>query len=180
MPDHAPPGAPARGGLQRINAMPPDELRTMLAACLDIDRWVDALLAERPYASAEALLGAADRHARGLTAEEVAGALARHPRIGERAQGKGTEAAWSRKEQSGMDAAEDATREALREGNAAYERRFGHIYLVCATGRSSADMLADLQVRLGNDPETEAGVVADELRKIALTRVEKLVKEQKA
>jgi 2-oxo-4-hydroxy-4-carboxy-5-ureidoimidazoline decarboxylase len=65
--------------------------------------------------------------------------------------------------------------ERLRDGNIAYEARFGHIYLVCATGRSGADMLADLTTRLTNDPVTEIGVVRGELGKIAALRLRRVV-----
>ncbi|WP_034239309.1 2-oxo-4-hydroxy-4-carboxy-5-ureidoimidazoline decarboxylase, partial [Saccharomonospora iraqiensis] len=112
--------------------------------------------------------------ARGLGADEVDRALAAHPRIGERAEGADTESAWSRQEQAGVDA-EEATRRALVEANRAYEEKFGRVFLICATGLSSDEILTALRTRLDNDPAREADVVADELRKIAVLRVRKLV-----
>lgn len=176
MPD-SPRDTAADAGLARLNALPAAEVDRALAACLDVDGWVADLRAARPYPSRAELLRVADERARRLTDTEVAGALARHPRIGERAAGGDTEAAWSRGEQSGVDRDDRDTAEALRAGNVAYERRFGHIYLVCASGRSGAELLADLTARLDNDPATEARVVAGELRRIALLRVEKLLAE---
>ena len=91
----------------------------------------------------------------GLAPADLEQALAGHPRIGDRS---GTDER-SRREQARVLAADQATIQALAEGNEDYERRFGHIYLVCATGRNAADLLALLRERLGNDPETEWGVV---------------------
>ncbi|MDS1271200.1 2-oxo-4-hydroxy-4-carboxy-5-ureidoimidazoline decarboxylase [Lipingzhangella sp. LS1_29] len=175
MPDHPPPTSGTDAGLAWVNECAQAEFHSEFSACLDIDRWVAALEAERPFADLTGLLAAADRHARTITRDEVSSALARHPRIGERATGASTEASWSRGEQSGMATATEDTQKALRAGQEEYERRFGHIYLVCASGRSSADMLEDLRSRLDNDASTELGVVADELRKIALLRIEKLI-----
>ncbi|MGZ4579109.1 MAG: 2-oxo-4-hydroxy-4-carboxy-5-ureidoimidazoline decarboxylase, partial [Nocardioidaceae bacterium] len=92
----------------------------------------------------------------------------------ERPAGADPGAAWSRQEQAAVDR-DDETARALAEGNRAYEDRFGRVYLVCASGRSGAELLADLRRRLGNDDATEAAVVADELRKIALLRLGKVV-----
>ena len=100
--------------------------------------------------------------------------LAAHPRIGEKAAGNGAEAAWSREEQSAVEQ-DAAVQQALAEGNRAYEQRFDRVFLICATGRSGEEVLADLRSRLGNDEATEAAVVADELRKIALLRLRRVV-----
>ncbi|WP_285757882.1 2-oxo-4-hydroxy-4-carboxy-5-ureidoimidazoline decarboxylase [Nocardiopsis ansamitocini] len=163
--------------VERLNALDPQEFHAVFAACLDIDRWVRALEAERPFASADALVSAADRHAAAITPEEVGTAIARHPRIGEKAAGSDTESAWSRAEQAGVSLADARTAASLSRGNTDYEERFGHIYLVCANGRSGDELLADLNSRLSNDPAAETRVVAEEFRKIALVRVRKLLLE---
>ncbi len=160
--------------LAELNAAPDDELTPPLLACCDVPRWAREVLAGRPYADLAALLGVADRAARGFGPDDVERALAAHPRIGERAQGDGVEASWSRSEQSGVDRDEPTTA-ALAEGNRAYEERFGRVFLICASGRSAEQILASLRSRLDNDPETEARVTADELRKIALLRLQGLV-----
>ena len=157
-----------------FNAAPADDLRRSLLACCDVPRWAEAVLAGRPYDDPSALLAAADRAARELTPAEVDRALAAHPRIGERAQGASTEAAWSRGEQSGV-AKDASTQEQLAAGNRAYEERFGRVFLICATGLSAEDVLASLRERLEHDPAAEEAVVADELRKIAVLRLEKLL-----
>lgn len=160
--------------LQEFNALPADELRPLLAACCDVPHWVDHLVAERPYADSTALVGAADAISRDLSDAEVAQALAAHPRIGDRAEGNTTEASWSRNEQSGV-GDDPAVREALAAGNRAYEQRFNQVFLICATGLSATEMLTALRERLTNDPTTEATAVREELRKIALLRLTKLV-----
>lgn len=160
--------------LQEFNDAPADRLRPLLAACCDVPRWVDHVLAGRPYADASALTRAADGGVRELDDGEVDQALAAHPRIGDRASGNGREAAWSRNEQAGV--GDDAeVRAALAEGNRSYEERFGRVFLICASGLSAAQMLAALHGRLTNDPVAEIAVVRDELRKIAVLRLAKVV-----
>ncbi|WP_017625182.1 2-oxo-4-hydroxy-4-carboxy-5-ureidoimidazoline decarboxylase [Nocardiopsis chromatogenes] len=175
MPESPTPRAAGDPGLDRVNALSSPAFREEFARCLNVDRWVEALDAERPFATREALLAAADAHASPLTAAEVDAALSRHPRIGEKASGKDTESRWSRGEQAAVTAGGQDTEQAFKAANAAYEERFGHIYLVCASGRSPEDLLADLKTRLDNDPAREKEVVGGEFRKIALLRVEKVL-----
>ncbi|MEV6415865.1 2-oxo-4-hydroxy-4-carboxy-5-ureidoimidazoline decarboxylase [Kribbella sp. NPDC051718] len=160
--------------LQEFDTAPADELRPLLAACCDVPRWVDSVLEARPYADLAALTKVADEAARSLTNDEVARALAAHPRIGDRAQGESTEAAWSRKEQSGV-GDDPVVRDALAAGNREYEQRFNRVFLICATGLSATDMLTALRHRLTNDDTTETVVVHEELRKIALLRLAKAI-----
>ena len=84
---------------------------------------------------------------------------------------------WSGREQAGVDRDDRALMQALADGNREYERRFGHIYLVCASGRSGAELLALLRGRLGNDPDAEWRVVRSELEKINRIRLERLLRE---
>ena len=151
--------------------MPGELARQQLLACCSSRRWAAGVESGRPYASAEELLAASDAAVAGLAAVDLEQALAGHPRIGERRDGDER----SRREQAGVLAAEQATIQALAEGNEEYERRFGHIYLVCATGRNATDLLALLRERLGNDPGTEWGVVRSELGKINRIRLAKLL-----
>ncbi|MGZ4459408.1 MAG: 2-oxo-4-hydroxy-4-carboxy-5-ureidoimidazoline decarboxylase [Nocardioidaceae bacterium] len=160
--------------IEDFNAAPADEVTAALLACCAVPGWAAAIAEGRPYADAPALLARADQAARRLTPAEVDLALAAHPRIGERPAGADPGAAWSRQEQAAVDRDAETAR-ALAEGNRAYEDRFGRVYLVCASGRSGAELLADLRRRLGNDDATEAAVVAYELRKIALLRLGKVV-----
>lgn len=163
--------------LDEFNATSADRLRPMLAACCDVPRWVDAVLAGRPYPSADAMAFVADNAARDLSDDEVSRALAAHPRIGDRADGDSAEAAWSRREQAGV-GDDPSVREALAAGNRSYEQRFNRVFLICATGLSAQQMLTSLRRRLTNDDTTEADVVRDELRKIAVLRLAKVLADQ--
>src|SRR6266487_1416479 len=134
--------------------------------------WAGDVAAGRPFPSAAALLRCSDAAVAGLAPADLREALAGHPRIGERA---GAGGGWSRQEQAGVAGAETATLHALAAGNEAYQRRFGHVYLVCATGRTAAELLALLRARLGNEPGAEWDVVRSELRKINRIRLGKLL-----
>jgi OHCU decarboxylase len=162
--------------LQEFDTALADRLRPMLAACCDVPRWVDGIVAGRPYGDHAALRQAADQGLRDLDDSEVDQALAAHPRIGDRADGESTEAAWSRNEQAGV-GDDPEIRVALAAGNREYEQRFGRVFLICATGLSAEEMLTSLRRRLTNDEDTEIAVVRDELRKIALLRLAKVVEE---
>lgn len=145
-----------------------------LAACCASRRWLAAVAGQRDPG---ALRAASKRALDELEWADVEEALAAHPRIGERRDGGAREAGWSRGEQSGMDGAAKELRDALVEGNRAYERRFGHVFLVRASGRSALEMLADLRERLGNDAGTEREVVRRELAAIVDLRLARLVEE---
>jgi 2-oxo-4-hydroxy-4-carboxy-5-ureidoimidazoline decarboxylase len=166
------PDAGPAGPLARLNALGPDAARAELLTCCSSVTWADLVAAARPYPSVDAVLARSDAVVAAMTTADLAGALAGHPRIGER---PAPDAAWSRHEQSGVLGAEERITRALAEGNAAYERQFGHIYLVCASGRSAAELLELLEDRLDNDPETEWGVVRTELAKINQIRLRKLL-----
>ena len=165
--------------LTELNSSPDDELMRVLLECCDVPAWAQTVAAGRPYSEVDSLLAVADAAARRLGPADVERALAAHPRIGERAQGKGTSAGWSRREQAGVDT-DEQTQAALLEGNRAYEHRFGRVFLICASGLSAGEILAALRGRLENDPATEDAVVADELRKIALLRLRRVVAESDA
>lgn len=158
--------------LDQFNTSAAADLRPELLSCCDVPAWADVVLRARPYDDLAALVKTADEAARRFDRAEVDRALAQHPRIGERAAGQDTGSRWSRQEQAGVDA---EARDQLAEANRAYEERFDRVFLICATGLSAREILASLQDRLGNDDATEAAVVADELRKIALLRLRKLV-----
>ena len=166
---------PVPAPLGSFNALPDDEAGRVLHACCASSTWVAAVRAGRPYATEEHLLDAADRACRALTPADVDEALAAHPRIGDRAQGASTEARWSRQEQASVSDADAATRERLRELNVAYEQRFDRVFLVRAAGRTPDQMLAELERRLGDDPQTEAQEVVEQLAQITRLRVERLV-----
>ncbi len=162
-----------------LNAAARDEAAAALLRCCGSTRWVERVLAQRPFASAAALHAVAAATWSGLERADYLEAFAHHPRLGadparlrERFAGGGS--SWSAEEQSGVARADDATLEALRAGNAAYEARFGFVFLVCATGKGTGEVLALLRQRIHNDPETEVGIAAAEHVKITRLRLEKL------
>ena len=156
--------------LEEFNALEREAAMEVLRPCLDVGRWLTEVVDGRPYASLGDLETAARQAADPLSAEEVEGALAHHPRIGERAAGSSAEATLSRSEQAGLQASDDVSAQ-LEAGNRAYEERFGRVFLIRAAGRSSEELVTALEVRLGNDPDTEDRIVADQLREIALLRL---------
>ena len=168
-----PAGDQQRARLAEFNGLPGEVARQALADCCYSARWVSAVMAGRPYASVTGLLRLSDRAVAGLAPGELRDALSGHPRIGER-RDDGADR-WSRAEQAGVAGAARPAMQALADGNAAYERRFGHIYLVCATGRTAPELLALLTSRLENDSDTEWGVVRSELQKINRIRLGQLL-----
>ncbi|MGH7712175.1 MAG: 2-oxo-4-hydroxy-4-carboxy-5-ureidoimidazoline decarboxylase, partial [Gemmatimonadaceae bacterium] len=163
--------------LDELNGAPRAVAAKSLLACCASTRWVGAVLSQRPFTSLEALLAASEAAWRATGPNDWIEAIAAHPRIGAR-DPTDTDAgsrAWSASEQSGVDIANAATRSALADANREYEARFGHIYLVCASGKSAAELLGDLRARMRNTPEQELAVAGEELRKIARLRLEKLL-----
>ncbi|HVT05923.1 MAG TPA: 2-oxo-4-hydroxy-4-carboxy-5-ureidoimidazoline decarboxylase [Polyangia bacterium] len=152
-----------------LAAMTAGEARAALARCCGSARWVDAMLARRPWPSAAALAADAAASWWGLKREDWLEAFAHHPRIG----AGGTDA-WSRQEQAAAAGADAATQRALRAANDRYLERFGYIFIVCATGKSAAEVLRLIEARLGNDPDRELAIAAGEQARIIHLRLEKL------
>jgi len=151
-----------------------------LRECCSAPRWAEQMAAARPYASAQDAIRQSGAIVAALTVTDLAAALAGHPRIGERPDtrdGSPQAAGWSRREQSGVDSDDAETKRALAEGNLEYEQRFGHIYLVCASGRTGTELLDVLRGRLQNKPEDEWQVVRTELQKINALRLQRLLAE---
>jgi 2-oxo-4-hydroxy-4-carboxy-5-ureidoimidazoline decarboxylase len=146
-----------------------------LRAALGVERWVSDVHALSPFDSIEALLSAAYASATPLHPSEIDEALAHHPRIGEKPLSEGTAAAFSRAEQGEDDPAVAA---ALADGNRRYEQQFGRIFLIRAAGRSRAEILAELERRLTLDPADELVTIGEQLRDIAILRLEKLYEEE--
>ena len=158
-------------GLEEFNHLPPDRAAGLLGSCCPARRWIEAVRAGRPYPGIDALLAGSDAAVAALGEADLRQALDGHPRIGDRP----AEGSASSREQAGVTGADAGLRRALAEGNARYEARFGHIYLVCATGRSAGELLGLLRERLGNDEEAEWRVVAAELAKINQIRLRGLI-----
>jgi 2-oxo-4-hydroxy-4-carboxy-5-ureidoimidazoline decarboxylase len=166
------------GWLATLNEGADDEqLATALGQCCSSGQWVDQILAGRPFPNDGALFTASDRAIADLDRSGLADALAGHPRIGERPSGAAEAAGeWSRHEQSGVTSAAPDVLDEIATANIEYEQKFGHVYLVCATGKSADELLAICRSRLGNDPVVEEGVVRSELAKITRIRLGRLLR----
>lgn len=164
--------------LDAFNALDAAEARSVVSVWAGIPRWVDAVVAGRPYPDLAALEATIDADA--WTPTDLEAALAHHPRIGERPAGSGAEAAASRSEQSSMtDAAADIA-ERIAAGNRAYEERFGRVFLIRAAGRSPEEMLAALERRLASDPDDEVREALVQLAEIARLRLRGAMTEESA
>ena len=165
--------------LAEFNSLDDAHAAQVLRPCIDIDRWIDQLVAQRPFASTGDLIAAAERSANPFTDAELEAALAHHPRIGERAAGDSAEARLSRNEQAALELDADINQR-LAEANRAYEERFSRVFLIRAAGRSSEEILAECQRRLSNDDATELAEVSEQLRAIAVLRLSQAVGETAA
>ncbi|MFT4114763.1 MAG: 2-oxo-4-hydroxy-4-carboxy-5-ureidoimidazoline decarboxylase [Silvibacterium sp.] len=173
-------GATPAPTLAQWNLLPAKEAAALLLACCGSRAWAHAMAARRPVADVSTLLTEADRIWWSLSADDWDEAFRNHPRIGERigerkatASAEAQSATWSAQEQARAALASDDTQQRLRAGNAAYEARFGRIYIVCATGKTAEEMLAILEQRLANDPATELREAAEQQRQITRLRIQK-------
>jgi 2-oxo-4-hydroxy-4-carboxy-5-ureidoimidazoline decarboxylase len=167
MANPSPPGST----LAAFNAASPQAAERDLLACCASRSFAKLIADGRPYRDPAELHAAVDAAFGALSWDDIVESMDAHPRIGDRAPGGG----WSAAEQSGAASASDQVRQALAEGNVAYEQRFGHVFLICASGLSGQEMLTHLQARLGHDAETERAVVRRELLKITRLRMTKLL-----
>lgn len=165
-------------GVTRLNALPVEEATAALKACCGANLWVRGMLAQRPFKDADEVFETSERVFSRFGGEDWLAAFRRHPRIGERPAadaGGGQSETWAAQEQAGVDAADEAVRAKLVEANLLYERRYRHIFIVCASGKSAAEMLALLEARLAHDPTMELRVAAEEQRKITRLRLERML-----
>jgi 2-oxo-4-hydroxy-4-carboxy-5-ureidoimidazoline decarboxylase len=163
--------------IEAINSMPPDDAGAAFLLCSGSHRWAERMLARRPFASADQLFATADQVWTALGCDDLLEAFAAHPRIGDLDELRkkfAPTAALASREQAGVVGAGDDILRQLADGNRRYEERFGYIFIVCATGKSAAEMLDILNVRLRNTPERELAIAAAEQAKITRLRMEKL------
>jgi 2-oxo-4-hydroxy-4-carboxy-5-ureidoimidazoline decarboxylase len=153
--------------LTEFNAAPAAAAEVDALAWCESKTLATRITGGRPYPDAAALFAALDTAFEALTWDDILEAMSAHPRIGERAGG------ISAAEQAGAAAAGAATRHALAAGNIAYEQRFGHVFLICASGLSGQEMLGQLQARMENSRMAERTVARQELRKITRLRMQK-------
>lgn len=158
--------------IEEFNQAPNAEVIDVIKVWAPIDEWAEAILENRPYSSVEELEQFADRTARAWALDDVMAAIATHAQLGKKPEGKDASSAHSRKEQSSMGDLQTSTQERLLELQAEYLDKFGHIFLIRAAGRDANQILAALEQRLTRTPEEEQSTTADELRQIALLRLD--------
>ncbi|KOV66992.1 OHCU decarboxylase [Streptomyces sp. MMG1121] len=159
--------------MARFNHLEEREARAALHEACASTEWARRLSAARPYATAEDLYAASDAAMAELTAGDLQEAMAGHPPIGRPKPGDPTSA----REQRGMAGASEELRTELLELNLAYQEKFGHVFLICATGRTGEQMRDAVKERIGNSPEQEREIVRTELGKINRIRLARLVEE---
>ena len=164
-----------RPGIPAFNVMEHDEARSRLLTCLDVPRWADEVLAARPYENLDQIEERMTASAATLTDEELDAALARHPRIGERAEEDKHDAALSAAEQSSIDRTDAGIAARLAEGNRAYEDRFDRVFIIRAAGRDAHEVLDQLRLRMDNSDELERAETISQLTQIALLRLREVL-----
>lgn len=170
-------GYRGRVHITEFDGLAPERAAEVVAVWAAVPAWVDAVVAGRPYGSRADLAQRAAALAAAWDGRDLDAALAHHPRIGERPRGAGAEADASRSEQSAMAGAEQDVATAIAQANAAYEERFGRVFLIRAAGRSPQEMLDEARRRLGNDDDAEAVEALDQLGQIAQLRLAASIEE---
>ncbi|WP_405451581.1 2-oxo-4-hydroxy-4-carboxy-5-ureidoimidazoline decarboxylase [Streptomyces achromogenes] len=160
-------------GLSRFNDLGEREALAALHEACASTEWARRLLAARPYATPEDLYTASDAAMAELTPADLAEAMAGHPPIGRPKPGDPTSA----REQRGMAGASEELKAEMLDLNLAYQEKFGHVFLICATGRTGEQMRDAVKERIGNSPEQEREIVRTELGKINRIRLARLVEE---
>ncbi|MEU2251211.1 2-oxo-4-hydroxy-4-carboxy-5-ureidoimidazoline decarboxylase [Streptomyces sp. NPDC019224] len=160
-------------GLARFNTLAEHAAAAALHEVCASAAWGRAILAHRPYATTEALLSASDTATAALDAEDLDEAMAGHPPIGRPTPGDPA----SSREQRGMAGASEELKAEMLELNLAYQERFGHVFLICATGATGEQMRDAVKSRIGNPPEREREIVRTELGRINRIRLTRLVTE---
>jgi 2-oxo-4-hydroxy-4-carboxy-5-ureidoimidazoline decarboxylase len=166
-----------QAAIENLNSLDNDQFREVLLKCSGSPVWCEQMTQLRPFSDAEDLIEKSGRAWEKLSTQDWLAALSSHPKIGdvESLRNKFTStASWASGEQSGVYSASEETLKNLAEGNARYEERFGHIFIVFASGKSAEEMLSILNGRLGNSPEVELLISSAEHKKITQFRIEKL------
>jgi allantoicase len=167
-----------REGLRWLNALPEGTARADLLNCCGSSRWAEWVATRRPFRDLVQLLDTAEKAWLRLGKDEWLEAFSHHPKIGDRSPpatpGQQSQR-WSEQEQSSVANSPPQLLEELARANELYQARFGYMFIVCATGKSTEEMLQSLRERLKNDPETELLVAAAEQQKITRLRLEKML-----
>ena len=161
-----------------LNTLTAEEATKELRQCCGSTRWTEQMTDDRPYSTLESLIMHADRVWWSLMPDDWLEAFRSHPKIGEKKTSEKVSAQsqqWSGQEQAGVSRASQETTDSLAALNRAYEQKFGFIFIICASGKTSEEMLAALHERLNHDSDTELRLAAAEQAKITELRLKKLL-----
>lgn len=164
--------------LEQLNRLSEAEATAAFTQCCTAQRWVERMVIDRPFESLAEMMEISDTIWEECDVDDYIEAFLGHPRIGDvesLAKKYANTKAWASGEQKGVEGADRAVIERLAEGNKNYEEKFGHLFIVCATGKSAAETLDLLEARMPNDPKTEVMVAAAEQNKITRIRLKKLL-----
>ncbi len=164
--------------LEKLNQAAGEIAEADFRNCCGSQTWARTMAEARPFADVAALINRAEEIWLNLDSQDWLEAFAAHPKIGARKAApkqRAQSAEWSHGEQSGTRAATDSVLDALAEVNRLYEKKFGFIFIVCATGKSAEEMLELCRRRIRNDADSEIRIAADEQRKITEIRLRKLL-----
>jgi OHCU decarboxylase len=164
--------------LNWLNGLSASEATDEFLKCCGSEVWARRMAETRPFANLEQITARASEIWRVLDQADWLQAFRSHPKIGgSKAADKVSEQSreWSGEEQSGVKSASERVLSDLASLNQRYEEKFGFIFIVCASGKSSDEMLAILKSRLANDLQTEVSNAASEQEKITAIRLRKLI-----
>ena len=166
--------------LSEFNHGDQEKIIVSLLKCCGSSKWAKNIILARPFSSIDNLINFSEKVWLELDKDDYLEAFAAHPKIGEKKPPEisiNTEK-WTRKEQSGMTTATYQIRQELEKNNLIYEKKFGYIFIICATGKSGKEMLELLKIRIGNNPMTEIMIAAQEQNKITKLRIRKLIDDK--
>ena len=164
---------PQNDVLRRWNVAEAEPAAHEILPCCGSNAWAEGVVSRRPFATAEELFITSDLIWQGLAEDDWREAFDSHPRIGQQHAKAATAQSlfWSSQEQSAAIVSDEVTKQALAEANREYEARFGRIFIVCATGKSTAQILSICKARMNNDPATEMLEAAEQQRQITQLRL---------
>ena len=162
--------------IKEFNQLSTEEAKAEIFKCCGCTNWAIKLVDNRPFASTDDLKVTSDTIWISSNLADWKEAFTHHPKIGDVSslQKKFATKEWASKEQAGVGGASVDVLSELASGNLEYEKKFGYIFIVCATGKSAEEMLDLLNKRLPNSPEAELKIAAREQNKITHLRIDKL------
>lgn len=164
--------------LKKLNELNSREAKDEFIKCCGSNKWIQEMLSHKPYSTKEKLFNTAEKVWYSLEEKDWKEAFTHHPKIGELNSLKKkfiSTKTLLQKEQSGINTASIKTLTELAKYNKEYEKKFGYIFIVCATGKSAEEMLSMIKKRINNNPKDEIKIAMQEQFKITKLRLEKLV-----